>query len=55
MIGDVPPAEPLESRLKSMMQAGVIGWSGKKLGPPVSSARVRGRRTVADLLIEDRE
>jgi prevent-host-death family protein len=50
----VPTAESLEDRLQRMVQAGLILWSGRKLEarPPV--AQVRGERTVADLLIEDR-
>jgi len=38
-----------------MAQAGLILWSGKKLEPMALVARVRGDRTVADLLVEDRE
>ena len=51
----VPVAESLESRLKSMSQAGVIAWSGKKLASTAPVARIRGKRTIADLLVEDRE
>ncbi len=51
----VPAAESLESRLKSMSQAGVIAWSGKKLAATAPVARIRGKRTIADLLVEDRE
>ncbi len=51
----VPAAESLESRLKSMSQAGVITWSGKKLAATAPVARIRGKRTIADLLVKDRE
>ncbi len=51
----VPATESFESRLKSMSRAGVIAWSGKKLASTVPVARIRGKRTVADLIVEDRE
>jgi prevent-host-death family protein len=51
----VPAAQPLEARLQAMAQAGLLLWSGKKLQPMLPVARGRGDRTVADLLVEDRE
>ncbi len=50
----VPSAAPAEERLTAMMQAGLVLWNKQKLKsmPPV--AKVRGKRTVADILIEDR-
>jgi len=51
----VPVAQPLGDRLQAMAQAGLILWSGKKLSPMVPVVRARGERTVADLLVEDRE
>ena len=51
----VPMAAPIEQRIDAMTQAGLALWNRKKLKsiPPV--AKVRGKRTVASLLIEDRE
>ena len=46
----VPIAQPLQERLETMAQAGMILWSGKKLEPMPPVARVRGDGTVADLL-----
>jgi prevent-host-death family protein len=51
----VPARQPLEIRLQSMTEAGLIGWSGKKPGPISPVARPRKKRSVADLLIENRE
>ena len=51
----VPPAQPLEDRLQAMIQAGQLLWNGKKLEPMPPVARLRGERSVADLLVEDRE
>jgi prevent-host-death family protein len=51
----VPMAAPIEQRIEAMTQAGLALWNRKKLKsiPPV--VKVRGKRTVASLLIEDRE
>ncbi len=51
----VPVGQPLAARLDALCQAGQAQWSGRKLAPAKPPARVRGKRTVADLLIEDRE
>jgi prevent-host-death family protein len=50
-----PVAQTLEEKLEAMAEAGLLEWSGKKLEPMEPVAAVRGDRTVADLLIEDRE
>ncbi|MBI1864889.1 MAG: hypothetical protein HYR98_04040 [Nitrospirae bacterium] len=46
--------ESLDERLQAMLQAGSLAWSGKTLKPMIPVARASGKRTVADLLIEDR-
>lgn len=51
----VPVSESLESRLKAMSRVGGIAWSGKKPASTAPAARLRGKRTMADLLVEDRE
>jgi prevent-host-death family protein len=51
----VPVAQPTEARLKALDRAGLIAWNGKKLQPMAPVAQARGDRTVADLLLEDRE
>ncbi len=45
----------VETRVQELIQAGLIAWSGHKLAPMAPVARTRGKRTVADLLLEDRE
>jgi prevent-host-death family protein len=50
-----PVAQSLEEKLEAMAQAGLLQWSGKKLEPMEPVVTVRGDRTVADLLVEDRE
>ena len=51
----VPEAQPIEEQLEALSQAGLIAWSGEKLKPLVPVAKAKGLRTVADLLLEDRE
>ena len=57
-VGRIVPIEQeqsLEDQLKAMQEAGLLAWNGKKLEPMEPVARTRGDRTVADLLLEDRE
>jgi len=51
----VPVSASVETRLRELIQAGLVAWSGRKLTPMDPVARTRGSRTVADLLLEDRE
>jgi len=51
----VPVSQSLEEKIEAMAQAGLLQWSGKKLKPTPRMARIRGERTAADMLIEDRE
>lgn len=52
-IGRIVPLSPsVETRLQELIQAGLMAWSGHKLAPMAPVARTRGRRTVADLLLE---
>lgn len=51
----VPASATTEERIAAMLKAGMVAWSGKKLGPLSPIAKARGKRTVADLLVEDRQ
>lgn len=51
----VPETKPIEEKLSSLNQAGLVAWNGEKLSPLAPVAKVKGKRTVADLLLEDRE
>jgi prevent-host-death family protein len=51
----VPVAPSLEDRLQQLADAQLLAWSGRKLGPQAPVVRGRGVKTVADLLLEDRE
>jgi len=51
----VPLSPSVKNRVQELVQAGLMAWSGRKLAPLAPVARTRGRQTVADLLLEDRE
>lgn len=51
----VPTGKRLDERLAAMQQAGQMHWSGRKLSATKPVAKVRGKRSVAELLVEDRE
>lgn len=50
----VPQGDPHRLRIKELLAAGVLAWSGHPLRPAAPVARVQGQRTVAELLLEDR-
>jgi prevent-host-death family protein len=51
----VPEAESLDDRLRALKNAGAILWNGRRLGKTTPIARIRGKRTVADIVVENRE
>lgn len=51
----VPTSRPVQDRLEAMAQSGLLLWSKGRLEPIPPVVRVRGKRTVAELLTEDRE
>ena len=55
-VGRIVPLSPsVETRVQELVQAGLMAWSGHKLVSMAPVARTRGRRMVADLLLENRE
>ena len=50
----VPADQPLEAKLRAMIEAGTLAWSGQSLEPMVPVAQVQGQHSIADLLIEER-
>jgi prevent-host-death family protein len=51
----VPVNVSIDERLQALVDAGLVTWSGKSLSAMSPVAKTQGSRTVADLLIEDRE
>jgi prevent-host-death family protein len=50
----VPPDQSLEERLDGMLNAGLAEWNGQRLPPMKPRASLSGRKTIVDLIIEDR-
>ena len=56
VVGRILPAEqPLEERLRSLQEAGLLAWSGQTLEPIEPPAVNRSEHTLADLIVEMRE
>jgi antitoxin (DNA-binding transcriptional repressor) of toxin-antitoxin stability system len=51
----VPLTPSVEIRVQELIQAGLLAWSGHRLVPMAPVTRIRGKRTVASLLLKDRE
>jgi len=51
----VPVAAGLAEKVQSMLDSGMASWSGQKPSSDLPRVSVRGPKTVAELLLEDRE
>lgn len=51
----IPEAASLRERVDALRKAGAIAWSGRPLRPAKPSGKVRGTKTVADLVVENRQ
>jgi prevent-host-death family protein len=51
----IPDTMSVGERLAALKNSGGIQWSGRRLGRAKPVARVRGKRTVADLVSENRD
>jgi len=50
----IPQGLSLAERLEELQRAGLIRWNGKKLPPAKPVAKLRGKKTIAQIIIEDR-
>jgi len=50
----VPESGSLDERLQVLKKAGTMAWSGRRLGQAAPGVRPRGKRTVADIVVENR-
>ena len=50
----VPEGDSIGERLEMLKKAGTMLWSGRRLGRAAPGVRLRGRRTVADIVVENR-
>lgn len=51
----IPEAISIRERVEALKRAGAVAWSGQRLRPAKPVGKVRGARTVADLVGENRE
>jgi prevent-host-death family protein len=51
----VPEGDSLDDRIAMLTKAGAMQWSGRRLGRAVPGVRRRGKRTLADIVVENRE
>jgi prevent-host-death family protein len=51
----IPEAISLRERVDALRKAGAIAWTGRRLQPAKPVGKVRGDKTVADLIVENRE
>ena len=50
----IPDTTPLRDRLELLVRTGAILWNGRRLRLAKPVARLRGKRSLSDLVIEDR-
>ena len=51
----VPMGQDLDQRIAAMRETGLAHWSGIRLAKRKPVAKLRGRGSVAQLLVDDRE
>ena len=55
-VGRLEPIEQdLEGRIAALRAAGLLQWSGRRLAPRQPAVRIPAGKSVAELIIEDRE
>ena len=54
-MGHVPMGQDLDQRIAAMRETGLAHWSGRKLGKRKPVAKLRGRGSVGQLVVEDRD
>ncbi len=51
----IPETASLREPVEALRKASAIAWSGRRLRPAKPAGKIRGTRTVADLVVENRE
>ncbi|MCB1034655.1 MAG: type II toxin-antitoxin system prevent-host-death family antitoxin [Acidobacteria bacterium] len=51
----VSSSQTVEERVKELVAAGLIEWNGERYDPEPPMVKVRGDKTIAELLLEDRD
>lgn len=52
---EAPLTPSVQSPMQELILTELVAWSGHKLAPMAPVAQTRGKRMVAELLLEDRE
>jgi len=50
----IPCVLPLEKRIEAARHAGLLSWNGQKPKPRAPVAKLRTRKTIAEIVIENR-
>jgi hypothetical protein len=50
-----PSKTPLMERIQELIEAGFLIWNGQKLKPTKPVAKTKGDKTVAEIVLENRE
>lgn len=51
----VPTTQSMDDKIQAMINAGLAEWNGQKFKPMKPVARMRGKQTISDIVIENRE
>lgn len=51
----LPVETSAEEKLQPPTKSAVVSWSGRKLSPHIPTFPVQGEKTVAEMLLEDRD
>jgi len=51
----IPESYSLEERLEALKSSSMISWSGRRLRKSRPEVHIRGKRTLSDLVVENRE
>jgi prevent-host-death family protein len=55
-VGRISPVEqPLNERIKTLLEAGMVAWNGQKLQPIKPAAVNHGEKQISEILVELRE
>ena len=55
-VGRIVPVEvSLEEKIQELIESGFVVWNGQKLMPTTPVAKNKGKKTVAEMVLEDRE
>ncbi len=51
----IPERADPEAKIRELVEAGVLHWSGKKPAPPAKRVKLKGTKTLSDIVLENRD